>query len=155
LRTRSPEQGQNWVREKSMQNRFTRLMVSFVAGAALVATTGCPDTAAILNGTSNNTNNGGNTNNKNNNKTRGKGSNSFTVTKTNMNVHVQGKIAAGDDVIVFGTGGATGVDYIIPSGQDTAGRGIPGGSGFSSYSFAIGDRNVFLTDSNFQVSVFN
>jgi len=71
-------------------------------------------------------------------------------------VHPQAKILAGDDLIVYGTGQTTGVDYIIPSAGDVAGRGIADGGSFSSTKFAIAGKKVALVNATTgAITIFN
>lgn len=132
---RGPHRGKqaNWGEN---MNRKTKpiYFIAVISVCVLMAAAGC-DT----NPTGNNNNND-NTNN---------------AVATNISVHVQAAIKAGSDLVVYGTGGATGVDYILPSQGDTAGRGIPQGDTYDSRNFAVAGRNVYLTDNSFQLTVFN
>lgn len=79
----------------------------------------------------------------------------LTIIKTDIFVHNQARVAAGDDVIVFGTGSFAGVACIIPSTDDTVARAIPGGNAFNPRSFAVAGRYAAFVDTNFQVNIFN
>jgi hypothetical protein len=78
----------------------------------------------------------------------------LTVVKTNIEMHTDKRILAGDDIIVFGTGGFAGVDYMVPSAGDTAGRGIPDGDTFVAGSFAVAGKKIALS-ANFVVTIFD
>jgi hypothetical protein len=79
----------------------------------------------------------------------------LTIIKTDIFVHNQARIAAGDHMIVFGTGSFAGVGCIIPSAGDTVARAIPGGNAFNPRSFAVSGRYAAFVDTNFQVNIFN
>ncbi len=76
----------------------------------------------------------------------------LTVVKTNIDLHVQGHIEAGDGIIAYGTGGFSGVDYIEVG--DAVGRGVPNGANFKAKSFAVCGKKIIF-DENFQLTVFN
>ncbi len=132
---RGPYRGIHTNRGENM-NRKTKsvYIIAVISAWVLTADVGC-DTNPIGN-------------NNNNDNTNG-------AVATNISVHVQAAIKAGSDLVVYGTGGATGVDYIRPSQGDAAGRGIPQGDTYDSRNFAVAGRNVFLTDNSFQLTVFN
>lgn len=139
-----------------MQYRISSF-IAFLAGLIALGTTGCPQSTSsvdgldgLLGGSGENTGNTGGTNGGNNGA-----SGTLRAVRSTVACHVQAMVRAGNDVIAFGTGGAKGVSYIVPSGNDAAARTIPGSAAFNSYSLAVGGRNIFLTDGNFQVSVFN
>lgn len=75
-------------------------------------------------------------------------------TKTNIDVHNGARIEAGDDIVAYGTGGFSGVDYIVPSAGDTSGRGIPNGNTYVAYGFAVTGKYIALV-SNFQITIYN
>ncbi|MBI5864674.1 MAG: hypothetical protein HZB38_09225 [Planctomycetes bacterium] len=136
--------------------RLLSAFVPILAGALALSVTGCPQFFNPLTNSGGSGGSGDNTNtNSGGGNTDNTGDSGYTVVKTDIGVHSQAMVRAGNDLIAFGTGGSTGVDYIIPSGQDATGRTIPNSSNFKSYSLAVGGRNIFLTDSNFQVTVFN
>lgn len=81
---------------------------------------------------------------------------------TLIRVHVQGRLAVGDDIIVYtgadANGGQTEVNYIVPSAGDTAGRGIPNAGDYDPNSFAVSGRKIILMggpEGGLAVSVFN
>lgn len=143
--------------------RIPSTFVPILAGVLAIGTTGCPELfsgLSVLDGVVGNIGNTGNTGDNTDNTDDNNGDNNntnddFSATKTSITCHVQSMVRAGEDLIAFGTGGAKGVSYIVPSGSDAAGRTIPNSSTFNSYSLAVGGRNIFLTDGNFQVTVFN
>ena len=78
----------------------------------------------------------------------------LTPVKTNIDVHNGGRIAVGDDLLVYGYGGFAGVDYIIPSANDTEGRGLPDGDTFVAGSFAVAGKKIALVG-DFLVTIFD
>ena len=78
----------------------------------------------------------------------------FNPIASEIEMHPDKRITAGDDIIVFGTGGFSGVDYMVPSAGDTNGRGIPGGKGFHASSFAVAGKKIALIQ-NFEVTIFD
>ena len=76
-----------------------------------------------------------------------------------------GYLAVGDDIVVYGAtnadGTPNGVDYMVPSAGDTAGRGIPGGPDFKYNHFAVSGKKIALvggpmgTGVDFQVSIYD
>lgn len=134
------------------------VLFGFATCAVVLGSTGCADLFSILAGPGNNlgnNNNNGINNGNNNGGNNNGGSTPFSCTVTNIPVHAQARIAAGDDLVVYGTGGFSGVDYVVPSAGDTSGRGIPDSGAYVSYAFAVSDKNIWLVDSSFQVTVFN
>ena len=81
---------------------------------------------------------------------------SVIAVSTKIEMHQQGLIKAGDDVIAYGYGGFNGVDYIIPSEFETddTGLGIPGGDGFQAGNFEVAGKKIALV-SNFLVTIFD
>lgn len=74
--------------------------------------------------------------------------------KTDIPVAYKASLAVSDEIIVFGTGFNTGVEYIRP-GDKTA-RQIPDGDKFSSKFFAAAGTKIILADpSEFTVAVFD
>ncbi|MCG8403978.1 MAG: hypothetical protein MI923_02150 [Phycisphaerales bacterium] len=65
-----------------------------------------------------------------------------------IRIHVQGRIAVGDDVIVYtaadADGSETTVDYVVPSQGDTVGRGIPNAADYDPNSFAASGKKILL-----------
>ncbi len=109
------------------------------------------------NGTDNTNDNG--TDNTNDNAGGGGGGTGdptagLTVVKTGIEMRHDGGIVAGDDVIVFGTGGFAGVKYMIPSAGDTVAREIPDGDSFVAKSFVVAGKKAALTN-NFVVTIFD
>jgi hypothetical protein len=78
----------------------------------------------------------------------------LAAVKTNIDVHNGGRLEVGDDVLVYGFGGFSGVDYIVPSAGDTAGRGIPNGDNFQAGSFAVSGKKIALVQ-NFLVTIYD
>jgi len=76
------------------------------------------------------------------------------VVNTGIQMRADKRILAGDDIIAFGTGGFSGVDYMIPSAGDTAGRGIPMGDTFVANGFAVAGKHIAL-QSNFEVTIYD
>lgn len=76
------------------------------------------------------------------------------VVRTSISVHESARIGVGDDIVVFGTGGNTGVDYIVPSAGDTEGRGIADGNTFVADAFAVAGTRIALV-SGFEVTIFD
>ncbi len=148
------------------------------AVTVLVCMTGCPTPGGGGNTNTNtnvNTNTNDNSNDNGDDNTNGNGNDNvndnsddngndnsipdndlptFGVVKTSIPVHVQARVAAGDDIVVFGNSGFGGVDFIIPSANDTVGRGIPNASTFRANSFAVSGKKIALV-SNFQVTIFD
>jgi hypothetical protein len=90
----------------------------------------------------------------------GSGTGGLTIVKTGISVRHDADLECGDDLIAYGTGPVTGVSYIFPSQNPTAGTAVTNGELYDSSAFAVGGRNIFLAGSNtgslaFQVSVFN
>lgn len=141
-----------------MTQRFSPFLVAAGLVGVLMTNTGCPNSSpfsGIFGGLFgvDTTNNTSNTNDNSNNNT-----NAETLSgavKTEISMHSQAKILAGDDLVVFGTGATSGVGYIVPSAGDTTARSIADSANFRSYAFAVGNDNIFLVDGNFQVTVFN
>lgn len=76
------------------------------------------------------------------------------VVKTGIDVGYKARIDASDQIIVFGTGFTTGIDFIRPG--DTKPRGIPGGDNFSSNYFAVcGEKIILANQQQFTVSVLD
>jgi len=148
-----------------MRMQGTRLGLTLMLGLGLMAWPGCAGMSdGGGNGDSNdnnNTNDNGNDNTNGNDNSGGNGndnsggaSTNFTATKTNIDVHNAGRIAVGDDILVYGFGGFAGVDYIVPSAGDTAGRGIPNGDNFVADAFVALGKKIVLTQ-NFLITVFD
>lgn len=146
-----------------MGKRLNSLLVAAGLVGVLLTNTGCPNGSPLSSifgdffgvfDTTNNTNNTDNTDTNDNNDTDTQTQVTGAV-KTSISMHVQAKILAGDDMVVFGTGATSGVGYIVPSAGDTTARSIPDSDNYRSYSFAVGNDNIFLVDGNFQVTVFN
>lgn len=138
------------------RNHARNLLVAALA-LLVVPMIGCPGPAPTGGGDDNTNENtgGGDTTNEND----GGGDDgdpvvTLTPVKTAIAMHVQGGIEAGDDIIVYGTGGFAGVDYIVPSAGDTAGRGVPGGDTFNAIGFAVAGKKVAFM-SNFVVTIFD
>ena len=84
----------------------------------------------------------------------------LTIVKTSIDVRHDAGLECGDDLIAFGTGTLTGISYIVPSTNPTAGTPVTDGTLYDSSGFAVGGKNIFMAGSNsgslaFQVSVFN
>jgi len=77
-----------------------------------------------------------------------------TAVKTNIDVHNGGRIAVGDDLLVYGYGGFSGVDYIIPSAGDTAGRDLPNGDTYRASAFAVTGKKIALVNS-FLITIYD
>ncbi|MBL8880758.1 MAG: hypothetical protein JNG88_16715 [Phycisphaerales bacterium] len=146
-----------------MAKRFNSLLVAAGLVGVLLTNTGCPNGSPFQSifgdffgvfDTTNNTDDTDNTDTNDNNDTTTPTQVSGAV-KTSIAMHVQAKILAGDDMVVFGTGATSGVGFIVPSAGDTTAREIPNSDNFRSYSFAVGNDNIFLVDGNFQVTVYN
>jgi hypothetical protein len=76
------------------------------------------------------------------------------VVKTEIPVAYKARIAVGDNIIVFGTGFTTGVEYIRPG--DKQSRKIPNGDAFSSKFFAAAGSKIILANPKaYTVSVFD
>lgn len=82
----------------------------------------------------------------------GSGLDSLNVTKTNIDVRHDARVAVGDGIIAYGTGPFLGVDYIEVG--DASGRGVPNGASFLSKHFAVAGKKIIFV-SNFQLTVFN
>ncbi|MCG8405568.1 MAG: hypothetical protein MI923_10265 [Phycisphaerales bacterium] len=76
----------------------------------------------------------------------------LNIVKTDIDVHVGARVAAGDGIIAYGTGGFSGVDYIEVG--DTAGRGVPNGANFLAKSFAVCGKKIIFIE-NFLLTVFD
>ncbi len=76
------------------------------------------------------------------------------VVRTAISVHPSARIGVGENVIVYGTSGNLGVDYIVPSAGDEEGRGIPDGGNFVADAFAVAGTRVALV-SGFEVTIFD
>ncbi len=77
-----------------------------------------------------------------------------SVVRTSIAVHEFARIGIGDGIIVFGTSGNTGVDYVVPSAGDTEGRGIPDGGTFVADAFAVAGSRIALVN-GFEVTIFD
>jgi len=84
----------------------------------------------------------------------GGGISTLTAVNTGIAMHSDKRIEAGDDLVVFGTGGFSGVAYIIPSEGDTVARTVPGGDDFNAGSFAVSGKKVAF-QMNFEVTIFD
>jgi hypothetical protein len=81
-------------------------------------------------------------------------SGALKVVKTGIEVAYKARLDAGEQIVAFGTGFTTGVDYIRTG--DTKPRGIPNGDNFSSNFFAVCGKKIILANpQNFTVSVFD
>ena len=160
-----------------MIRKYSFLLTAVLAALVLVLPTGC-GTAGSGSGAGNGNANGdandngsgdandnggddmndnGSTGNENVNDNSGgddSGTATLTPVKTDIDVHNAGRIAVGDDLLVYGFGAFAGVDYIIPSEGDTAGRGIPNGDGFVAGSFAVSGKKIALV-SNFLITIYD
>ncbi|MBK8270466.1 MAG: hypothetical protein IPK83_20095 [Planctomycetes bacterium] len=98
-----------------------------------------------------------NNNNANNNDNTNDNTNvsNLVAVVTGIELHVQADIVAGDDVIAFGTGGFSGVQYVIPSANDTAGRDIPGGSNFVAGMINVVGKKIICYSSDFAAHVYD
>jgi hypothetical protein len=86
------------------------------------------------------------------------GTSGLTVVKTTAQIHCQAGIAAGDDIIYYGSttsSASTGMNYMIPSSGATTGTAIPGSTGFVAYSFAVAGRKAALATQEFQIFIFD
>lgn len=145
-----------------MDQRLNSLLIAAGLAGVLLTATGCPNGSPFASFFQDlfgiDTNNSGNPwNNGNNNGGNNNSGSQFIrgAVKTNIFVHPQAKILAGNDLVVFGTGPTSGVGYIVPSAGDTTSRTIPDDGLYRSYSFAIGNHNIYFVNDSFQVTVFN
>lgn len=143
-----------------MKHRWNTFFIAAGMAGVLLTATGCPNGSPFATFFQDlfgfDTNNNGNAGNNGNNSGNTPGSQLINgAVKTNISLHPQAKILAGNDLVVFGTGPTSGVGYIIPSAGDTTSRTIPSNELYRSYSFAVGNSNIYLVDANFQVTVFN
>ncbi len=83
-------------------------------------------------------------------------------TLTGIPVHVQGRIAVGDDLIAFteDLGDRNRLSYIVPSEKDTAGRALPNAEQWDADSFLVTGTKIILlggptNDFVFTLSVFD
>ena len=88
----------------------------------------------------------------------------LNLVNTDIPTHSSARIEVGDDLIVYtyptDAGSPEGVDYIIPSAGDTAGRGITNGDQYDYNSFAVCGKKIALvgdttSDMAFQVAIFD
>ncbi|NNE68644.1 MAG: hypothetical protein HKN33_18920 [Pyrinomonadaceae bacterium] len=78
----------------------------------------------------------------------------FRIVKTSIPVGYKASIAASDEIIVFGTGFNTGIEYIRPG--DKTSRKIPNGDTYSSKFFAVaGTKIIMARPSDFTIAVFD
>jgi hypothetical protein len=83
---------------------------------------------------------------------------SLTIVKTSIPMHVQAKILAGDDLVVYGTGQVNankGVAYIVPSAGNTQGQAITNAEDWCAYSFAVAGKKIGLVKDDFSVAVYD
>ncbi|MBN2563150.1 MAG: hypothetical protein JXQ75_19685 [Phycisphaerae bacterium] len=90
----------------------------------------------------------------------GGGGTAMEVVQTAIASHANARIRAGDDLVAYGTEALLGVDYIIPSAGDTAGRGITDSDRFRSNSFAVAGKKIALVGDAgsailYQVAIFD
>ncbi|MCB9853849.1 MAG: hypothetical protein H6819_12185 [Phycisphaerales bacterium] len=103
-----------------------------------------------MNGNTND--NSGNTNGNDN--TGGTPGANFTPVNTGIDVHNSARVAAGDGIIAYGTGGFSGVDWIMKG--DTTGRGITNSADYRASSFAvIGKKIILVKSADFTLNVFD
>jgi hypothetical protein len=143
------------------KKNWTALIAAFAL--ILGAQTGCTPMGGDNGGNNGNDNGGdnGNDNGGDNGNDNGGGNNGgnnggglAAAVKTNIDVHNGGRIAVGDDLLVYGYGGFAGVDYIIPSAGDTEGRGLPNGDTYVAGAFAVTGKKIALTN-NFLVTIYD
>jgi len=95
----------------------------------------------------------------------GGGGDGAELNVVNSGIAIREFLAVGDDIIAYAAtnpdGTPNGVDYMVPSAGDTAGRGIPGGPDFRYNRFAVSGKKIALiggpmgTGVDFQVSIYD
>ncbi|MBK8913079.1 MAG: hypothetical protein IPM64_00515 [Phycisphaerales bacterium] len=144
-----------------MRKNLLVSVATLALGASLTVSTGCFNLGDLFSGLFDGINNDNNNNNDDNNDNDDDNDNdnddgfALGATKTSISMHPDAALRVGSDVVAYGTGGLNGVDWIRPSANDTAGRGITNGSNFRSNALAVGNQTIFLVDGNFQVTTFN
>jgi hypothetical protein len=76
----------------------------------------------------------------------------FALVRTEVPVRMDATIAAGDEIVAFGTGAGTGVQF-LRVGEDQA-QTIPDGQSFSSKLFCVAGRRIALTRGK-QMAIFD
>jgi len=105
-------------------------------------------------GMTGNTNGNDNTGNTNGNDNTGGTPSSLTPVNTGIEVHNSARVAAGDGIIAYGTGGFSGVDWIRKG--DTAGRGVTNSADYRASAFAVaGKKIIWIKSADFTLHVFN
>ena len=135
-----------------MRHSLFTLLVALTLPALLASNMGGCDTSFFFGnngGDANDIDNGGDANDIDNG-----GGGGLTAVKTGITMHCQAGLRAGTDILVYGTGSITGVNYIKPALGDTAGRGITSGDTYSSYAFAVAGNKIALVN-DFQVTIFD
>lgn len=154
-----------------MRNVLRRLSVLTSIGLILGFAVSCsPGGGGTVGGNDNGTGGGANDNGAgggNDNGTGGGGDNDngggggggpLSATQTAIPVRFDAALVAGDDLIVFGTGAVTGVQYVVPSTSPGAGTDFENSADYSANRFGVAGSNIVLLggpDSTFGVSVFN
>lgn len=97
-------------------------------------------------------NTNGNTNGNDN--TGGDPGSTLTPVNTGLDVHNSARVAAGDGIIAYGTGGFSGVDWIRTG--DTTGRGVTDADDYRASSFAVVDKKIiWVKGADFTIHVFD
>lgn len=82
----------------------------------------------------------------------------LNIIKTDIDVRHDAGLQCGDDIIIFGTGGFSGVAWMRPSEGDTMAREVPNADDYRNSGFAVTGNKVCLAggaDDTFQVTVFD
>lgn len=127
--------------------RDTRLIVlSALFSSCLLMGMECPTGGDGMGNTNGNGNDNGNTNGNDN-------TSSLSPVTTTIDVHNSARVAAGDGVIAYGTGGFSGVDYILVG--DTSGRGIANSDNYRSSVVLVIGKKIILVGSDFSITIFD
>ena len=126
------------------KSRYALTLSALVCSALLVGAE-CPMTPDMgnMNGNDNGNMNGNNNGNDNTN------TGNFSPVVTDIEVRHDGRVAAGDGIIAYGTGAFSGVDYIELG--DNAGRGIANSDNFRSSSFVVIGKKIILVGTDFSI----
>ena len=125
------------------------LTLSAIFCSALLMGMECPMTPDMgnMNGNDNGNMNGNDNGNDNT------GVDNFSPVVTQIEVRHDGRVAAGDGIIAYGTGAFSGVDYINLG--DNAGQGIANSDNYRADSFVVIGKKIILVGTDFSITIFD
>ena len=97
--------------------------------------------------------NGNDNGNMNDNDNDNMGGGTLSAVVTTIDVRHDGRVAAGDGIIAYGTGAFSGVDYIQLG--DTTGRGIANSDDYRADSFVVIGKKIILVGTDFSITIFD